>query len=72
MWCFARFDIICAILKNVKNTHEGVILLVKLQALAINIPLWVFFTFFKFYKLKQIAQRIPDDSFAVVIKAAGT
>ena len=55
-----------------KNTHEGVILLVKLQALAINIPLWVFFTFFKFYKLKQIAQRIPDDSFAVVIKAAGT
>ena len=41
--------------KNVKNTHEGVLVLVKLQALAcnftkINTPSWVFFTFFKLHK----------------------
>ena len=38
-------------LKNVKNTHRGELILIKLQALAcnfteINIPPWVFFTFF--------------------------
>ena len=38
--------------KNVKNTHEGVLILVKLQASAcnftkINTPPLVFFTFFK-------------------------
>ena len=49
-------------LKNVKNTHEGVLLLVKLQAKACNFtksntPPWVFFTFFKLYKCYQIAQR---------------
>ena len=42
-------------LKNVKNTHGGVSILVKLQAEAcnftkINTPLWVFFTFLKLYK----------------------
>ena len=31
-----RFGIICTILKNVGNTHEGVLLLVKLQAEACN------------------------------------
>ena len=45
--------------KNVKNTHEGVLLLVKLQTKAsnfikINFPSWVFYTFFKLYKWKQI------------------
>ena len=50
-------------LKNVKNTHGGVLILVKLQAEAcnftkINIPPWVFFTFSKLYKLYQIGQRI--------------
>ena len=40
-------------LKNVKNTHGGVFLLVILQASA---PLWVFFTFFKLHKWYQIAQ----------------
>ena len=51
----------CAILyhlynvKNVKNTHGEVLILVKLQAEAcnftkINIPPWVFFTFFKLHK----------------------
>ena len=44
-------------LKNVKNTHGGVLLLVKLQAKS-NIPPWVFFTFFKLYKWYQIAQNI--------------
>ena len=46
-------------LKNVKNVHGGVLLLVKLQALACNFsqsntPPCVFFTFFKL----QIAQLI--------------
>ena len=49
-------------LKNVKNTHGGVLLLIKLQAEACNFtksntPPWVFFTFFKFYEWYQIAQR---------------
>ena len=51
--------------KNVKNTHEEVLILVKSQAEAcnftkINTP-WVFFTFFKLYKWYQIAQRITFD-----------
>ena len=49
-------------LKSVKNTHEGVLILVKLHAEACNFtmtntPPWVFFTFFKLYKWYQIAQR---------------
>ena len=48
-------------LKNVKNTHGGALLLVKLQASACNfiksnVPPWVFFTFFKWYKWYQIVQ----------------
>ena len=43
--------------KNVKNTHGGVLLLVKLQASKSNTPPWVFFMFFKLYKWYQIAQR---------------
>ena len=51
--------------KSVKNTHGGVLLLVKLPASACNFsksntPLWVFFTFFKFYKWYQIAQSISN------------
>ena len=43
-------------LKNMKNTHKGVLLLGKLQASAcnftkINTPPWVFFTFFKYLSL---------------------
>ena len=50
-------------LKHVKNTHGGMLILVKLQAKAcnftkINTPPWVFFTFFKLFKWYQIAQRI--------------
>ena len=49
--------------KKRRNFLRGVLLLVKLQALArnytkSNTPLWVFFTFLKFYKRYQIAQRI--------------
>ena len=52
--------------KNVKNIHERVILLVKLQVVACNFtknsitPLWVFFTFFKLCKWCQVAQSIAD------------
>ena len=47
-------------LKNVKNAHAGIILLVKLQTSACNFttsitPPWVFFTFFKI--LKMVANR---------------
>ena len=49
-------------LKSVKNTHGGVLLLVKLQASVckftkINTPPWVFSTFFKLYEWYQIEQR---------------
>ena len=43
-------------LKNVKNIHGGVLILVKLQAetfTKINTPPWMFFTFFKLYKIAQ-------------------
>ena len=69
-YCIVKFVYVvrCAIwyhlynLKNVKNTHGGVLILVKLQAVAcnftkINTPPWVFFTFLKLYKWCQIAQR---------------
>ena len=39
MWCVAWFGPICTILKNVKNTHRGMLLLVKLQASACNFTL---------------------------------
>ena len=50
-------------LRNVKNTHGGVLISVKLQAetcnfTKINTPPWVLFTFLKLYKWYQIAQRI--------------
>ena len=62
-----HFVVRCAIsyhvdnLENVKNTHEGVLLLVKLHAEACNFtksnsPSWVFFTFFKLYESCKIAQ----------------
>ena len=44
-------------LKNVKNTHEGVLLL-ACNFTKSNTPPWVFFTFFKLYKWYQITQRI--------------
>ena len=58
----AVYVVCCAIwyhlynLKNVKNTHGGVLLLVKLQKS--NTPPWVFLTFFKLCKWHQIAQSV--------------
>ena len=45
-------------LKDVRNTHGGVLLLVKLQAEACNFtksntPPWVFFTFLKLHDIKS-------------------
>ena len=73
---YSLFVVCCAIwyrlynLKNVKNTHRGVLILVKLQAetcnfTEINTPPWVIFTFFKLYKRYQLAQRI---TFATITK----
>ena len=50
-------------LKSIKNTHGGVLLLVKLQPKVCNFtksntPPWLLFTFFKLYKWYQIAQSI--------------
>ena len=50
-------------LKNGKNTHGGVLLLLKLQAKTCNFaksntPSWVFFTFFKLCKWYEITQNI--------------
>ena len=42
--------------KNVKNTHEEVLLLVNYTKS--NTPPWLFFTFLKFYKWCQTAQSI--------------
>ena len=50
-------------LKNMKNSHGRVFLLVKLQAFSLtksNTPPWVFFVFFKLYKWYQIAQHITN------------
>ena len=49
-------------LKNVKNTHRGELILVKLQPSVCNFskiktPPWVFLTFFILYEWYQIAQR---------------
>ena len=44
--------------KCVENTHGEVSLLQSCNFKNINTPPWVFFTFVKFYKLNQIAQRI--------------
>ena len=54
-------------MKNAKNTHGGVLILVKFQASAcnftkINTPPWVFILFLKLHKWYLIAQRITYDS----------
>ena len=51
-------------LKNMANTHGGVLLLVQAEVCNFtksNTPPWMFFTFFKLYKWYQIAQRITYD-----------
>ena len=54
-------------LKNVKNTHEGVLLL-ACNFTKSNTPPWVFFTFFNLYKWYQIAQYITYKVFAKYLK----
>ena len=56
-----QFGAIYKVWKTWQNSHGGVLLLVKLQALACNLTKsntrsWVFFTFFKLYKWYQIVQ----------------
>ena len=60
-------------LKNVKNTHVGVLLLVKFQVEACkrtksNTPPWVFFVFFKFYQGYEIAQSVIYTCWLTTIK----
>ena len=55
-------------LKNVKNTHGGVLILVEFQAEACNYtktitPPWAFFSFFKLCKWYKIAQCTLDMEF---------
>ena len=46
--CGALRDLVPFVqLKNVKNTHRGVLLLVACNFTKSNTPPWVFFTFFK-------------------------
>ena len=59
MWRFAQFGTICTYYKNVESTHGELLHLIKLQAKAYNstesnTSPWVFYTFFKLYKLYQI------------------
>ena len=44
--------------KNVKKTHEVVLLLVACNFTKSNTPSWVFFTFLKLNKWYQIAQNV--------------
>ena len=61
--------------KNMKNTQGGVLMLVKLQALAFNFtksntPPWVFFTFFKLYNAKsRNASHLMHERFYWFIKS---
>ena len=57
-------------LKNIKNAHGGVLLLVTLQASAFTksmTPAWAFFTFYKLQKWYQIAQHITHFPFLTQI-----
>ena len=74
---WSKYVMRCAIwyhlcyLKNVKNTHGGGLILVKLQAEACNFikistSPWVFFMFFKLYKWHQIAQRTTYENMCAI------
>ena len=71
--CFLiqRISMLCSIwyhlcnLKNVENTHGGMLFSVKLQPSAWNFtksntPPWVFLTIFKLYKWYQITQSVSS------------
>ena len=64
-------------LNNVKNTHGGLLLLVKSKSLLracnftkSNTPPWVFFTFFKLYKWYQIAPSITYMYYTYIFEPA--
>ena len=68
MLCYLVCQRLCAIwyhlynLKNVKNTHGGVLLLVNVWAKSFNFnntPPCVFLTFFILYKWYQITENLP-------------
>ena len=64
---FARFGTIWSILKNMKNTNRGLLLLVQLQSEACNFtksntPSWVFFPFFKI--VQMVANRAKHHIFS--------
>ena len=59
-------------LKNVKNTHGGVLLFVKTSATKSNTPSSVFFTFIKFYKWYRIAQCITYKKIKICNKSTRT
>ena len=59
-------------LKNVKNTHGGVLLLVKLQALACKFAksdsAWMFFAFFYIVKMvRNRAKRLMFGNLAIIL-----
>ena len=59
MWYFAYIWYHLYNLKNVKNTHGRVLILVKLQVFTkSNTPPWMFLRFFNLYKWYQITLRI--------------
>ena len=55
---FARFATVYRILKNVKNTHGGVLLSAKQASAKSNTLPSAFFSFFELYRWYQIAQNI--------------
>ena len=59
MFCAIWYDLYN--LKNIKNTHGGVL---SLQLTKSNTPPWVFFTLFKLNKCYQIVQHTIDILFA--------
>ena len=68
----AIFVVLCAIWYhlNVKNTHEGVLIL-ACNFTKINTPPCVFFMFFKLYKWYQIAQCITFIASGVLLHKEG-
>ena len=63
MWDVFRDLVSFVRFKNVKNTHGGVLLVVKLMAEAYNFsksntPPWLFFAFLELYKWYQTAQSL--------------
>ena len=62
--CFAQFGTVCTIFKKVKNTHGGMLLLVKLQASVCNFtknntPPRVFLMFFKIVQMVSNCAKHP-------------